>query len=559
MRSRISAVLLCCISAPALGAPSCDLLFAGGRVVDGTGAPWFRADVCVVGDRIDAVGDLGARAAKRRIEASSLVLAPGFIDMLGQSEYNVLVDGRAASKVTQGITTEITGEGQAIAPLNDRMVSEGKEIWQRYGVTPTWRDLEGYFAAFEKARPTINLGTFVGAGGVRNLVVGESERAATTDELAAMEKAVAQAMEQGAFGLSTSLQYVPDRFASTEEIVALAKVAARYGGSYISHQRSEGDEIDSSLDEVFRVAREAKIPAQIYHLKTACQRNWGRMAQVLARLEAVRAEGLDVSADQYPYIAGENGLDADLPLWVRDGGRDKMVARLKDPAMRERVKRELQTADPSWENEYLCAGGASGLLIASVVNPELKKYEGKTIAQIAEAERKDPIDVIMDIVAADRGNSYQIIFIMSEDDVRTALRHPLVSMCTDSGAVAEDGIFSEEKSHPRAWGSAARILGKYVREEKLLPLEEAVRKMTSLPASRMKLQDRGILRPGMYADLVAFDPQTVRDVATFEDPLHYSAGIPYVAVNGELVVDGGKLTAARPGRALRGPGYKAPR
>lgn len=537
-------------------APPCDLLFAGGRVVDGTGAPWFRADVCVVGDRIDAVGPLGDRSAKRRIDASGLTLAPGFIDMLGQSEYNVLVDTRAASKITQGITTEITGEGQSIAPLNDRMVAEGKEIWQRYGVTPTWRDLAGYFAAFEKARPAINLGTFVGAGGVRNLVVGESERAATPDELAAMEKAVAQAMEQGAFGLSTSLQYVPDRFASTEEIIALAKVAARYGGSYITHQRSEDDAIDASLDEVFRIAREAGLPAQIFHLKTSCQKNWRRMPQVLDRIEAARAEGLDVSADQYPYIAGENGLDADLPLWVRDGGRDKMVERLKDPALRERIKRELLTEDPSWTNEYLCTGGPSGILIASVLNPVLKKYEGKTIAQIAESERKDPRDVIMDIVAADRGNSYQIIFMMNEDDVRTALRHPLVSMCTDSGAVAEDGIFSQEKSHPRAWGSAARILGRYVRDEKLLPLEEAVRKMTSLPASRMGLAGRGILRPGMYADLVAFDAATVRDVATFADPIHYSEGIPYVAVNGELVVDGGKITAARPGRALRGPGFK---
>ncbi len=510
--SRVAVLTLLCAAPPAL-ALECDLLFAGGRVVDGTGAPWFRADVCVAGDRIAAVGDLHDAKTKRRVDASGLVLAPGFIDMLGQSEYNVLVDPRAASKVTQGITTEITGEGQSIAPLDERMIASGKDVWARYGVTPSWRDLDGYFAVLERARPAINLGTFVGAGGVRNLVIGESERPATRAELEAMERVVAQAMEQGAFGLSTSLQYVPDRFASTEEVIALAKVAARYGGSYITHQRSEGDAIDSSLDEVFRVAREARIPAQIYHLKTSCRKNWGRMAQILGRIEAARAEGLDVTADQYPYIAASNGLDADLPLWVRDGGREKMVERLKDPAVRSRIKRELVIDDSSWENEYLCAGGPEGLLIASVVHPELKKYEGRTVAQIAEAERKDPIDVIMDLVAADRGNSYQIMFIMNEDDVRTALRHPLVSMCTDSGASAEDGIFSEEKSHPRGWGSAARILGKYVREEKLLPLEEAVRKMTSLPASRMGLEGRGILRPGMYADLVAFDPATVRDVS----------------------------------------------
>jgi N-acyl-D-amino-acid deacylase len=360
-------------SAPA-AALECDLLFAGGRVVDGTGAPWFRADVCVAGGKIAAVGQLEGARSRRRIEASRLVVTPGFIDMLGQSEYNVLVDNRAASKITQGITTEITGEGSSIAPLNQRMIDENKEIYEHYGVKPTWTTLREYWRAFEKARPAINLGTFVGAGGVRNLVIGESERPASAAELAAMEKAVAQAMEDGAFGLSTSLQYVPDRFASTAEIVALAKVAARYGGSYITHQRSEQYQIDASLDEVLRIAREARLPAQIYHLKVACQGMWGQMPHVLARLEAARAEGLDVSADQYPWTAGENGLDANLPLWARDGGVDKMVERLKDPAARARIRDELRKDDRSWENQYQCAGGGKGILIATVVNPELKKY-----------------------------------------------------------------------------------------------------------------------------------------------------------------------------------------
>jgi N-acyl-D-amino-acid deacylase len=542
-------------AAPAV-ALDCDLLFAGGRVVDGTGAPWFRADVCVNGGRIAAVGQLGAARARRRIDASRLVITPGFIDMLGQSEYNVLVDNRAASKITQGITTEITGEGSSIAPVNQRIIDEGKEIYEHYGVKPTWTTLREYWQAFERARPAINLGTFVGAGGVRNLVIGESERPATAAELAAMEKAVAQAMEEGAFGLSTSLQYVPDRFASTEEIIALAKVAARYGGSYITHQRSEQYQIDASLDEVFRIAREAKLPAQIYHLKVACQGMWGQMPHVLARLEAARAEGLDVSADQYPWTAGENGLDANLPLWVRDGGPDKLIARLADPAVRARVRAELHKDDRSWENQYQCAGGGKGILIATVVNPALKKYEGQTVADIARAEGKDEVDVIMDLVAADRAHTSNIIFIMDDKDVRAALRHPFVSLCTDSGAEAVDGIFGQEKSHPRAWASAPRILGHYVRDEHLLPLEEAVRKMTSLPASRMGLADRGIVRAGMAADLVAFDPEKVRDVSTYTDPLHYSEGIPYVAVNGQLVVDGGKITDARPGRPLYGPGYK---
>jgi dihydroorotase/N-acyl-D-amino-acid deacylase len=556
-------VLVAVLPAAAAAAPAspsaaldCDLLFAGGRVVDGTGAPWFRADVCVAGGRIAAVGQLGTAWARRRIDASRLVITPGFIDMLGQSEYNVLVDNRAASKITQGITTEITGEGSSIAPVNQRIIDEGKEIYAHYGVKPTWTTLREYWQAFERARPAINLGTFVGEGGVRNLVIGESERPATAAEMAAMEKVVAQAMEDGAFGLSTSLQYVPDRFASTEEIIALAKVAARYGGTYITHQRSEQYQIDASLDEIFRIAREAKLPAQIYHLKVACQGMWGKMPHVLQRLEAARAEGLDVSADQYPWTAGENGLDANLPLWVRDGGPDKLVERLADPAVRARVRSELHRDDRSWENQYQCAGGGKGILIATVVNPALKKYEGKTVAEIAKAENKDEVDVIMDLVAADRAHTSNIIFIMDDQDVRTALRHPLVSLCTDSGAEAEDGIFGQEKSHPRAWASAPRILGHYVRDEHLLSLEEAVRKMTSLPASRMGLADRGIVRAGMAADLVAFDPATVRDVSTYTDPLHYSEGIPYVAVNGQLVVDGGKITAARPGQPLYGPGYR---
>jgi N-acyl-D-amino-acid deacylase len=565
MRHRSLLLALAILLAPHVGlaaaspALTCDLLFAGGRVVDGTGAPWFRGDVCVVGDKIAAVGQLEGTPARRTIDASSLVIAPGFIDMLGQSEYNVLVDNRAASKVTQGITTEITGEGSSIAPLNARMIDQGKEIWARYGVTPDWTTLTGYWKTFERARPAINIGTFVGAGGVRDLVIGEEDRPATSAELEKMEAAVAQAMEEGAFGLSTSLQYVPDRFASTEEIIALARVAARYGGSYISHQRSESDRIDESLDEFFRVVREARLPGQIYHLKTAYKENWGRMPSVLRRLHQARAEGLDVSADTYPYTAAQNGLSANLPLWVREGGRDKMVARLKDPEVRARVKADILKDDGSWEDQYVGSGGAKGVLVVSVVNTALKKYEGKTLEEIAREEGKDPLDALMDLVIADHGNTSNVIFIMREDDVQAVLEDPLVSMCTDSSAVATDGIYSQEKSHPRAWGSATRILGKYVREEKLVSLEEAVRKMTSLPANRMGLAHRGIVRQGMFADLVAFDPDTVRDRATYQNPLQYSEGVPYVAVNGELVVDEGKITDARPGRPLYGPGVRGER
>ena len=540
-----------------IAAPACateyDVIFAGGRVVDGSGAPWFRGDVGLRGDRVAAVGNLSKAAARRRIDATGLVLAPGFIDMMGQSEYNVLVDGRAASKITQGITTEITGEGASIAPLNARMLVDAKASYDRYGVTPSFTTLEGYFEEFDRRGVALNLATFVGAGGVRNLVIGKDKRPPTPEELKAMEAAVAQAMEQGALGLSTSLIYVPDNFASTEEIIALAKVAARYGGSYITHQRDEGDDrsggLDVSLDEVFRIAREASIPAEIYHLKASGKRNWGRMPGLLRRIEEARAQGLDVSADQYPWAASSNALDASLPFWVREGGADKLVARLSDPAQRARARDDFVRENPEWPES------ASRILVTSVLNPDLKRYEGKTIAEIARDATKDPFEALVDTVIADRGNTTRVTFGMSEEDVRAALKHPLVSFCTDSPAMAEDGIFSKERSHPRAWGSAARVLGKYVREEKLLSLEEAIRKMTSLPASRMRLHDRGILRPGMAADLVAFDPATVRERSSYTDPLHYSEGIPYVVVNGEFVVDGGRITTARPGRILKGPGY----
>lgn len=536
-----------------LPAADYDLIFSGGRVVDGTGAPWFRADVAVKGDRIAAVGDLAKATADRRIDAKGLVLAPGFIDMMGQSEYNVLVDGRAASKITQGITTEMTGEGGSIAPLNARTLADSREVYEHYGVTPNFTDFTGYFKEFERRGVAINLGTFVGAGQVRNLVIGKDNRPATPRELKAMQDEVASAMEQGAFGLSTALIYVPDNFASTEEIIELAKVAARYGGSYITHMRDEGNGsvgLDASMDEVFRIAREANIPAEIYHIKASGKANWGRMPAMLKRIEEVRAQGLDVTADQYPWTASSNGLADSLPLWVREGGGDKMVARLRNKATRARIRTDFVKADQEWPES------ASRILITSVINDALRKYQGKTLADIAKEEKKDPLDVLMDIVAADNGNTSRVTFSMSEDDVRAALTNPLVSFNTDSSAVAEDGIFSQQKSHPRAWGSATRILGYYVRDEKVLSLEQAIRRMTSLPAARMHLKDRGVLKTGMLADVVAFDPATVRERSTYADPTHYSEGVPYVAVNGQLVVDEGKITSARPGKILKGPGYK---
>ncbi len=526
--------------------------------MDGTGAPWFRADVAVSGGRIAAVGRLpAARLARaaRRIDASGLTLAPGFIDLLGQSEYNVLVDPRAASKITQGITTEVTGEGSSIAPNDERMFRDAEPSWKRYGVRADFFTLADYFARFAKAPPTINLGTLVGSGSLRELVIGGENRRATPAELARMCEEVEKAMRDGALGLSSSLQYVPDIYNSTDEIVAMAKAAARHGGVYFIHQRSEGNAIDASLDEVFRIAREAKIPTNVWHLKTAYKRHWGHMPAVLARLEAARAEGLDVAANQYPWTAASNPLSACLPPWMREGGNDRLVARLKDPALRARAKTDMEKDADDWDNQYYGSGGPSRILVSTVLTPALKPLEGKTIEEIAKAEKKDPRDALMDLVLADAGHASCIFFCMDEGDVRAALGHRLVSFCTDSGASATDGILSEEKSHPRGWASTARILATYVRDEKVLSLEEAVRKMTSFAAARAGLTDRGLLKEGFPADLVAFDLAKVKAVSTYAEPRHYSEGYPYVAVNGRLVVDGGRITAERPGQALRGPGF----
>ena len=538
--------------------PAYDVVISGGRIVDGSGSPWHVGDVAIRGDRIAAIGDLSGASARLRVDARGRVVAPGFIDMLGQSEFNLLVDNRAASKVMMGVTTEITGEGASIAPTNERMLRDDSTMYAHYHVTPDWRTLTQYFARLERAHPAINLGTFVGAGGVRNYVIGKRDRPATPAELEKMKALVAEAMDEGAFGLSSSLQYVPDRFASTDELVELAKVAARHHGIYITHQRSEGDRIFESLDEIFTIAERARIPAEIYHLKAAFRSNWGKMPEILKRIDAARARGLDITANQYPYTRAANGLDACLPLWVREGGLDSMMSRLRNPALRARIRADMDEPHPAtWENQWAGSGGGAGVLLAAVIDTSLKRYEGKTLEEIGRMRHQDPRDAVMDLVIADRAESGVILSIMDERDVRLALASPLVSVGTDYGAQAEDGPLSESFSHPRAWGSFARILGHYVRDEHVLRLEEAVRKMTSLPAGRIGLFDRGLLRPGMIADITVFDPAGIRDVATFEDPKHYAAGVRDVFVNGRGVVRDGKLTAERPGKALRGPGYRA--
>jgi dihydroorotase/N-acyl-D-amino-acid deacylase len=552
----VAGAATCIVAQPSGQRPPYDFVITNARIVDGTGAPWFRGDVAIAGDRLAAVGVVGDAGGAPTIDATNLVVAPGFIDLLGQSEFNVLVDGRAASKIMQGVTTEVTGEGSSIAPVNDRLMAQAAPTARYFGVTQDWRTLADYFKRLEdRSRTTINVATFVGAGGIRNYVIGKDDRPASAAELEHMKHLVAEAMEQGALGLSTSLQYVPDRFASTDEIVELAKVAARYGGVYFTHQRSEGARIFESLDEVFAIAERASIPAEIWHLKTAYKANFGKMPDVLRRIEAARARGLDVTANQYPYTRASNGLDSCIPLWAREGGFDKLVERLKDPATRERVKSDMDDPNATtWENQWYGANGGDGVMVSTVLNPELRKYEGMTLTEIGKAMAKDPRDAVIDLVIADKGETSVITSIMDEDDVQAALKHPLVGVGTDSGAKAADGKLAESKSHPRAWGSFPRILGRYVRDERILTLEEAIRKMTSKAAARVHLSDRGVLRTGLAADITVFDPATIRDVSTFEDPTRYAVGVKHVFVNGRRVVADGVITSERPGRPLRGPG-----
>jgi N-acyl-D-amino-acid deacylase len=543
------------LSSVSNSAPAYDLIIRNGRIIDGSGRSALSADLAIQGDRIARIGNLGGAKANREIDARGQIVAPGFIDMLGQSEQYVLIDPRAMSKVMMGVTTEITGEGESIAPLNDRILKEQEDFNRRFNLTVDWRTMGEYFRRLGKQGAGVNLGTFVGATQVREYVIGYDDRPPTTAELEQMKKLVAEAMKDGALGVSTSLQYVPARFAKTDEIVELARVAHQYGGIYISHQRSEANAIDDSMKEVFEIARRANIPAEIWHFKTAYKKNWGRMPEMLRRIAAARRRGLKITADVYPYVAGSTSLSACLPPWSLEGGTDRMIARLKDSATRERLKKEITTDSKDWENIYLGSGGPSGILIGAVTNRDLERWQGKRLSEIAAAENKDPLDALLDFIIADHGQTGAIFFMMQESDMQAALKSPFVSICTDSGARATDGPLAGSKSHPRGWGTYPRILGRYVRDEHLMPLELAIHKMTGLPASNVGLRQRGLLREGYFADITIFDPKTVIDRATFEEPNQYPVGINFVIVNGQVEVDNGQRTPALAGRVLRGPGY----
>lgn len=535
---------------------SFDLVITNARIIDGTGNPWYRGDIGIRGERIASIGCLGHVEAKRRIDAGDKVVCPGFIDMMGTSDWTLLVDRRCASKVTQGITLIVSGEGHSVAPVNQKMLAEMKPIFEQYKISPDWRTLEDFFRRLEANPPAINFATFVGSGGLREMVMGRENRPATPSELAAMEKLLADAMEQGAFGLSSALMYVPDRFNSTEELIALARVAARYHGIYVTHQRNEANSIEQSLDEVFRIAKEALIPVHIYHLKTAYAQNWNKMPTIIEKITIARKDGLDITACVYPYIAASLGLVAVLPPWAQEGGMEKIRERLKTPAIRERIKTELAEDSLGWENEYYGTGGGKGLIISEVINKNLKGLVGLKLSDIAQEKGKDPRDVLLDIIFEDNGMTSIISFIMGEESVRLALKQSWAAFCTDSEIAAPDGPLSSSLIHPRAYGTYPRILGHYVRGENIMSLEDAVRKASSLTAQVLGIRDRGLLKEDFYADIVIFDPKTIIDKATFEQPHQYSQGIEYVLVNGKVVVDRGLITDIRSGKVLRGLAYR---
>lgn len=547
-------LVLAGLAAPSVAiAQQFDVIIRNGHIIDGTGSPWYAGDIAIVNGRIARIGSLANVSAHRVIDARGLTVAPGFIDMLGQSELSMLVNPHVTSKIFQGITSEITGEGSSIAPLNERTLAGDRSGFAHYKIKPDWRRLGEYFARLERQGLGINLASYVGATQVRRMVLGDDNRAPSAVELEQMKALVREAMQDGAMGVSTSLQYAPAPYAKTEELIAVAAEAARFGGIYASHMRSEGDTIDNALDEVFRIGREAGIPVEIWHLKAAGKRNWGRMPEIVSRIERARAAGVDVEADTYAYPAWFNSFSAFVPPWVHDGGDGKMVARLKDPATRGRIRKDMEADSSGWDNEWLEVPGPEAILVSVVQNPKLLSLQGKTIADIAKAKNKDAIDTIFDLLIQDPGMSVAV-FGMSEQDIAYALKQPWVSIDNDSQGTAPDGALGQEHPHPRAYGTFPRILRKYVREDKLLTLQDAIRKFSALPAQRMRLTDRGVLKRGMWADVVIFDPATIRDLATFENPNQLSVGMEYVLVNGVAVIERGKMTNALPGKVLRGSG-----
>ena len=551
-------LLLCAwLLAAVMQPPGFDTLIVNGHVVDGTGSPWYAADVAIKDGRVAAIGRLSGASATQTIDARGRIVAPGFIDMLGQSDITILVEPTLPSKIFQGITTEVTGEGGSAAPLNDAIVKADKVDYDHFKIVPDWRTFAQYFARLEKQGLGINVAHYVGATQVRRMVLGDDDRQPSAADLEQMKVLVREAMQQGAVGLSTSLQYPPAPYARTEELIALATEASAHGGIYATHMRSEGAAVLEALDEAIRIGREASIPVEVWHVKAAGKRNWGRMKDIVARIEQARRAGVDITADTYAYPAWFNSFSAFIPPWAHAGGDEKLVERLKDPPTRARIRAAMLSPDDhTWDNEWQEIPGPEAVLIGAVQNADLKSIQGKTLADVAALWKTDPIDTIFDILIRDKAFTSVAVFGMSEPDVALAVAQPWVSFNNDSQGTAPTGILGQEHPHPRAYGTFPRILRKYVREDKLLPVEEAIRKMTALPAQKMRFADRGVLKAGMWADVVVFDPDRITDRATFAQPHQLSEGMDYVLVNGVPVIAAGKATGALPGKVLRGRAFR---
>ena len=532
-----------------------DVIIRNGSIYDGSGSPPFTGDVALRGDTIVAIGKLREARGKTEIDATGLAVAPGFINMLSWATESLIRDGRSQSDIRQGVTLEIFGEGESMGPLNGRMKKEMVEAQGDIKYRIGWSTLDEYLEYLVRRGVSPNVASFVGATTVRVHEIGYQDRAPTAEELERMRKLVRQAMEQGALGVGSSLIYAPAFYAKTDELIALAKVAGEYGGMYISHLRSEGNRFLEALDELIAIAREAGCSAEVYHLKAAGASNWSKLDSAIQKIEAARTAGLKITADMYTYTAGATGLDAAMPPWVQEGGYNAWAGRLKDPVVRERVKKEMSTPTDAWENLYLAAGSPEKVLLVGFKSEALKPLTGKTLAEVAALRGKSPEETAMDLVIEDGSRVGTVYFLMSEENIRKQLKLPWVSFDSDAASLAPEGVFLKSNPHPRAYGNFARLLGKYVRDERIIPLEEAVRRLSGFPAENLKIDRRGFLREGYFADVVVFDPSKIKDTASYDQPHRYSAGMIDVFVNGTQVLKQGEHTNAKPGRVVRGPGW----
>jgi N-acyl-D-amino-acid deacylase len=554
----LTPIIASCIFAqnqlPSQSAADFDVIIKGGLVYDGTGGEPQHVDVAIRGDRIVGIGDFVAAHANTIVDAKGLAVAPGFINMLSWSTESLIEDGRSQSEIRQGVTTEIMGEGESMGPVNDRirehMLREQKDI--HYEIK--WNTLAEYLRYLEARGVSCNVASFIGATTIREYVIGLEDKPPTPEQLEQMRQLVRQEMEAGALGIGSSLIYPPAFYAKTEELIELCKVAAKYQGKYISHMRSEGNRLLEAIDELLRISKEAGIPAEIYHIKAAGQPNWNKADAMLAKIEDARKAGLKITADMYAYTAAGTGLDACLPPWTEDGGYPALFKRLRDPATREKIAAEVRTPSDKWENLYLAAGSSDKILLGGFKSEKLKPLTGKSLAEVAKMRGKDPIETAMDLISEDESRIDSIYFLMSEENVKKEIVKPWVSFGSDEASQAPEGNFLKSNCHPRAYGNFARVLGKYVREEKVLSLEQAIRKLSGLPATNLGLDHRGFVQEGMFADVVVFDPATVGDRATFEKPHQYAVGMKHVFVNGAQVLKDGEHTGAKPGKALWGPG-----